>query len=195
MGIKYRVDGISIEEAFEGYFPDHIDPATVVQAKVSCQGDIAVQHFYPEDCDGVAWLLLSEGPHGEVGRDINGEVDEGPRLLQEQHGVFIGATDPKSLDVIIEALDKLRRRLRGEPPCEEERIARAAAKETAKDVDYQLLCEVEDALRPDQPIGEALGIAISEGLDQAMIDALYDDDPDEPPKKAVTKTPWGKVTQ
>lgn len=83
--------------------------------KVSCQGDIAVQPFFPEDCDGVAWLALSEGPPGEPGRDINGEVDEGPRLLGEMEGVLIGATDPRSLDMIITALEALRGRLAGEP--------------------------------------------------------------------------------
>lgn len=113
MSIRYRVDGATLEDVFDGYFPEHVPPETVVQVKVSCQGDIAVQRFYPEDCDGVAWLLLSQGPKGEVGRDINGEVDEGPRLLGEQPGIFIGATDPESLTVIIEALETLRDKLAG----------------------------------------------------------------------------------
>lgn len=83
-----------------------------LQTKVSCQGDIAVQPFYPdENTHGVAWLLLCQGPAGEPGRDINGEVDEGPRMLQDQPGVLIGAEDPRSLDVIIEALAELRRKL------------------------------------------------------------------------------------
>jgi len=110
--------GIIIYSVEPGKPPVEVRPKSgeALQTKVSCQGDIAVQPFYPETSDGVAWLLLCQGPVGEPGRDINGEVDEGPRLLQQQPGVLIGAKDPKSLDVIIEALDALRRRLRGEKP-------------------------------------------------------------------------------
>jgi hypothetical protein len=111
--------GIIIYSVEPGKAPVEVRPKSgeALQAKVSCEGDIAVQPFYPdENTHGIAWLLLCQGPAGEPGRDINGEVDEGPRLLQEQPGVLIGAKDPKSLDVIINALDALRRRLRGEKP-------------------------------------------------------------------------------
>lgn len=94
----------------QGHKPKEIValPPEGLQAKVSCMGDIAVMPFYPGDCDGVAWLLLEEGPVGEPGRTINDEVDTGPRLLTEQPGVLIGAEDPRSLDAIINALSVLR---------------------------------------------------------------------------------------
>jgi len=96
----------------DGATPIKWRPGDEVQVKVSCQGDIAVQPFYPdENTHGIAWLLLCQGPVGEPGRDINGEVDEGDRMLQTQPGVLIGAEDPRSLDVIIEALTELRGKL------------------------------------------------------------------------------------
>ena len=105
--------GITIYSVQKGKAPVEVRPKSgeTLQTRVSCQGDIAVQPFYPETSDGVAWLLLCQGPAGEPGRDINGEVDEGPRMLQDQPGVLIGAEDPRSLDVIIEALTELRREL------------------------------------------------------------------------------------
>jgi hypothetical protein len=82
-------------------------------------GDIAVIPFCPAD-DGVAWLLLEEGPVGEPGRTINDEVDMKPRLLAEQPGVLIGADDPRSLETIINALGVLRRLLKERQEAEKE---------------------------------------------------------------------------
>jgi hypothetical protein len=80
-----------------------------IQVKVSCQGDIAVQTFGPDkDTFGIAWLLLTQGESGEPGRKL--EVQD-PMMLSEQPGVVIGAKDPRSLDVLIEALDLLRCKL------------------------------------------------------------------------------------
>lgn len=125
------------------------------KVKVSCMGDIAVQPFFPEQCDGVAWLALSEGPPGEPGRNINGEVDEGPRLLGEMEGVLIGATDHRSLSVLINALTALRDRLRDGPPVVmgaemEADIARGIAEQTAKDVDRQILNDMEKAVERER---------------------------------------------
>lgn len=194
MGIKHKVDGVPIEDVFEGYFTEHVDPATVVQVKVSCQGDIAVQCFYPEDCDGVAWLLLSQGPKGEVGRDINGEVDEGPRLLSEQPGVFIGAIDPESLTVIIEALETLRDKLAARSATG---MAEAEQGKGLQDIatrdDLKAVRSVEEALRPDHPIGAAIGDAISRDIDQMFIDALHEDEKAEPSKDPPQKAAKNKV--
>jgi len=142
MGIDYYVDQGELAELLKGRIDPERPLADQVQVKVSCMGDIAVMAFYPEDCDGVAWLALSQGPPGEPGRNINGEVDEGPRMLQTQPGVLIGATDPRSLDTIIDVLDALRRRLRGEQPVDlEAELCKAISKEVAKDI-----AEAEDQL-------------------------------------------------
>ena len=116
------------------------------QTKVSCQGDIAVQPFYPEDCDGVAWLALSEGPPGEPGRDIRGEVDEGPRLLGDMEGVLIGATDYRSLDAIIRSLVALRDRLQyGKQESPLERLNRQALEDIQDQEDKHMLDAMEAA--------------------------------------------------
>ena len=86
------------------------------QAVVSCKGDVVVLQFGPSD--GVAWLLLQEREAGEVGRD---GPDLEPMCLREQPGVLVAADDPRSLDVIIDALVDLRVRLaRGEGEAVEE---------------------------------------------------------------------------
>lgn len=72
---------------------------------VSCQGDIAVNTFGPHD--DVVWLRLSQGPVGEIGRSTNEE----PVDLDTCEGVLIGAKNPRSLDVLIEALTILRHKL------------------------------------------------------------------------------------
>lgn len=161
-----------------------------LQTKVSCQNDIEVFPFYPEDCDGVAWMLLCEGSESEPGQD--------------SPGVLIGAKDPRSLDSIIRVATMLRDRLRSirrRPMMDimddedqrclrdldeairvnkqkaslsaiDEKIALGMARQTARDVDRR----IEDALRPGEPLGDAMGNAISARLDRAMVDALYEDD-------------------
>lgn len=121
------------------------------QAVVSCRGDIAVSTFGPaEDTNGVAWLAMEEGPQGEPGRPLWTECPEKaePRMLQDIEGVLIAADDPRSLDVIIECLVDLRARLRGEVTRDqmEAEMAAGMARETAKDVDRQLLADVEAAV-------------------------------------------------
>lgn len=141
MTIETRVKGYSLDALLEAsdLVPDE-NPESLVQVKVSCQGDIAVQSFYPEHCDGVAWLTLSQGPPGEPGRDIRGEVDEGPRLLGGMTGVLIGATDYRSLDSIIKGLTKLRDRLRDGPPKSiEQEICEVIAEKVGEDI-----AEIED---------------------------------------------------
>ena len=76
------------------------------QAVVSCKGDVLVLSFGP--VDGVAWLLLQEREAGEVGRE---GPDLEPMCLREQPGVLLAADDPRSLDVVIDALVDLRVRL------------------------------------------------------------------------------------
>ena len=154
-----------------------------LQTKVSCQGDIAVQSFYPEDCDGVAWLSLREGPAGEPGRDIRGEVDEGPRLLGEQPGVLIGATDPRSLNVIIAAMMVLRDKLehKGEPSLEHE-LCKAISDQVAEDI----------AVIEDQAIVEDLQRA-GAGAPRHEVTKAMDTSMKRPMKRHTT--PWGKVTQ
>jgi len=126
-------------------------PGDDFQVKVSCQGDIAVQPFYPEHCDGVAWLLLCQGPAGEPGRDIRGEVDEGPRMLQTQPGVLIGATDPRSLNVIIASLMVLRDKLEGNyPKSLEHELCKAISDQVAKDI-----ADIED-----QEVAALLGATV-----------------------------------
>jgi hypothetical protein len=120
------------------------------QVVVSCQGDIAVQPFFPEVCDGVAWMLLAQGPPGEPGRNINGEVDEGPRLLGEQAGVLIGAKDYRSLDVLIKVLTALRDRLRDGPPVVmgadfEQEVVDAMMEKTARDIDKHIVGDMMEA--------------------------------------------------
>lgn len=75
------------------------------QVKVSCQGDIAVLPFFPDnETYGIAWLLLQEGEEGEVGRLV---PDEGPIDLEETKGVIIGFEDPESINVLLEALSAI----------------------------------------------------------------------------------------
>lgn len=127
---------------------EHKDEKTTI---VSCQGDIVVLPFFPENCDGVAWLLMHEGPQGEPGRDItpeDGLLD--PRYLQEQHGVLIGATDYRSLDTIIGVLTALRDHLRDGPPVVmgaevEQDIAEGIAESMAKDIDREILDDMAKA--------------------------------------------------
>jgi hypothetical protein len=77
------------------------------QTVIHCRGDIAVLPFSPktEACGGVAWLLLQERDKGKVGRPV---PEEGVICLPGQPGVLVAADDPQSLDVIIEALERLR---------------------------------------------------------------------------------------
>lgn len=84
-----------------------------VHVRVSLQGDMAVLPFSVEDCDGVAWLALQQGPPGEVCRRVTEEeVDLSPRKLEDmQQCVFIGAVDHRSLAVLIDALIELRGQL------------------------------------------------------------------------------------
>lgn len=78
-----------------------------LQTVIHCRGDIAVLPFSPKTqaCGGVAWLLLQEREKGEIGRPCN---ENDTMCLPEQPGVLVAADDPKSLDVIIEALTSLR---------------------------------------------------------------------------------------
>lgn len=82
-----------------------------MQAKVSCQGDIAVLPFFPdENTHGIAWLLLQEGEGGEVGRPV---PDEGPIDLNEAKGVIIGFENPESINVFLEALSAMQAKFKG----------------------------------------------------------------------------------
>lgn len=83
--------------------------ADLLQAKVSCMGDISVLTYGP-DSAGVGWLLLENGLPGEPGRLLEKECPEkmGFRKLSELPGVLIGATDPRSIDALIKNLTELR---------------------------------------------------------------------------------------
>lgn len=183
--------GITIYSVQKEKAPVEVRPKSdeTLQTKVSCQGDIAVQPFYPETSDGVAWLLLCQGPAGEPGRDINGEVDEGPRLLAEQPGVLIGAEDPRSLDVIIEALAALKDRLEGRAPKSMEEGANV-------DIVGQHIHEASKNIQDDA----------GRDLCRAFEEAQGAEEDEEPPTTRMERggipaaperpsTPWGKVTQ
>lgn len=126
-------------------------PDEGLQAVVSCQGDIAVLTYGPdENTHGVAWLLLEEGPGGEPGREtMKEECPEKmePRMLQDIPGVLIGAKDPKSLDSLITSLTELRDRLRGPVNEEAELIAlRQIGREMVEEVREETEREVAKAL-------------------------------------------------
>ncbi len=120
-------------------------PGKKFQVKVSLQGDIAVLPFYPEHCEGIAWLLMHQSEPGEVGREIPDELS-GPRLLGEQPGIFIGAKDHKSLTVIIMALTELRNRLRDGPPKTTEEVLEDASQRAADDIAVMVDEEIVDGI-------------------------------------------------
>ena len=75
------------------------------QVVVSCAGDIEVLSF---PCCGehtAAWLTLGEGESGEPGREVK---DLGPRNLQDHEGVLIGVVDVRSVDALIDQLQRIR---------------------------------------------------------------------------------------
>lgn len=82
----------------------------VVQTTISCRGDIRVRSFWPQDTNGVAWLVFTEGPPGEPGRPLP-DSNELVNLSKLDASVFIAANDVRSLDSIIEVLTKLREKL------------------------------------------------------------------------------------
>jgi hypothetical protein len=78
------------------------------KAKVSCRGDIRVQQFGVDE-NGVAWLRLSEGPLGEIGRE---EDNRTPVDLSKCDGIIFAANNPKSFEVIAAAFSKTAQELR-----------------------------------------------------------------------------------
>ena len=83
------------------------------QAVVSFDGSVGVYTFDIASTEGTAWLLLQDHTgvnDGGPGRPIPDEL-MGPRMLGETPGVHFGFKNPKSIDVVIEALVKLRREL------------------------------------------------------------------------------------
>lgn len=80
------------------------------QTVVSLTGDILVLGFDPKQdvCNGIAWLLLQEREGGEIGRPVEkNQIDE-KMCLSEQPGVLLGASNYRSLDIIIQTLSELR---------------------------------------------------------------------------------------
>ena len=78
---------------------------------VSHDGSVGVYTFDIEE--GTAWLLFQDHSgtnEGKPGRPIPEEL-MGPRQLDQTPGVLFGFKDPRSIDVIVEALVKLRREL------------------------------------------------------------------------------------
>lgn len=71
----------------------------VVQTVVYCQGDIEAQVFGPENHQGTGWLLLRTDPPLSKGEDL------------AQEGVLLGAADAESVDMLIGALEEIRRRI------------------------------------------------------------------------------------
>jgi hypothetical protein len=136
-------------------------PGDRLQTVVSCQGDIAVLTYGPdENTHGVAWLLLEEGPSGEPGREtMKEECPEKmePRMLQDVPGVLIGAKDSKSLDALITSLTELRDRLRGGPVNEEVELAHL------RQVGREMVQDIRD--ETDREIMAALGKAAKESSD------------------------------
>jgi hypothetical protein len=139
-------------------------PSDRLQTVVSCQGDIAVLTYGPdENTHGVAWLVLEEGPIGEPGREtMKEECPEKmePRMLQDIPGVLIGAKDWKSLDALIKSLTELRDKLRG-PVNEEAELA--ALRQIGREMVEEVHAETErcllDALRSPDPLNSVFDIA------------------------------------
>jgi hypothetical protein len=83
------------------------------QTVVSHDGSVGVYTFDIASTEGTAWLLFQDHSgtnDGEPGRPIPSEL-MGERKLDETPGVLFGFKDPRSIDVIVEALVKLRREL------------------------------------------------------------------------------------
>lgn len=84
--------------------------------KVSLCGDTAILTYSPsKDTHGIAWLVIEQGPMGEIGRDVTDEECPHmlePRMLNDINGILIGAENYKSFDVVIDMLMKLRDQLK-----------------------------------------------------------------------------------
>lgn len=83
------------------------------QTVISHDGSVGVFTFDIASTEGTAWMLLKDCSAtfpGEPGRQIPDEL-MGPKTLSEEPGVLFGFRNPKSVDVVIEALVKLRREL------------------------------------------------------------------------------------
>lgn len=135
-----------------------------LQAVVSCQGDIAVLTYGPnENSHGVAWLILEQGPNGEPGREtMKEECPEKmePRMLQDIEGVLIGAMDYRSLNALIASLVELRDRLMStEGYGAEVEIIEEAGRRMVEEIQAETDRCLLDALKDPNPVGALLDIA------------------------------------
>jgi len=154
-------------------------PGDRLQVRVSCQGDLAVMPFFPtDDCD-TGWLVIHEaGEEGEPGSNLPEHLI-GPRRLDEQEGILIGARDARSLDVIIAALEAIRARLEPDanlPPLEKIRLQ--TERDIADEEDRKFLDEFKTTVE----------LAAEKMADE-------DNERDGGIGDMRRGTPWGKVTQ
>lgn len=147
------------------------------QALVDCEGDIVLAMFFPESNGGKATLLMAQGEPGEPGRTLTEEeVPDLGRMVDftKQAGVYIQATDYRSLDSIINGLTKLRDRLRDGPPSSTEAdIVRKMGDRIVQDIHDECNHRITEALGGEEAaIARGIAKRTAEDVDRDILNDL-----------------------
>ena len=126
------------------FYRDHSNLAHVRFGR----GDVLLQALQGRH-SGAVGLLLFDGPAGEIGRDMS-ELDPAETPDIRTHDtVLLSFSDPRSIDVVIEALKRMKERLVQAPDTAEKAVFDGAMESLRDEEDKEWIANIAKHCEPE----------------------------------------------